>query len=43
MWVYYASVILFLGAEFTQLYAQKTGVKLNPAEYAIPIAQEQSA
>ena len=43
MWVYYASVILFLGAEFTQIYAQKTGVKLNPTEYAIPIAQEKAA
>ena len=36
LWVYYASVILFLGAEFTQIYAKQTGVKVKPTQYAVP-------
>jgi len=35
LWVYYASVILFLGAEFTQIYAKQTGAKVKPTEYAV--------
>jgi membrane protein len=34
LWVYYASVILFLGAEFTQFYAKDTGTKVEPTAYA---------
>ncbi|HSU56732.1 MAG TPA: YihY/virulence factor BrkB family protein, partial [Candidatus Dormibacteraeota bacterium] len=35
MWIYYASVILFFGAEFTQVYAKQTGTKIVPDKYAI--------
>jgi membrane protein len=31
LWVYYSAQILFLGAEFTRLYAEKYGGKIRPA------------
>ena len=43
MWVYYASIILLLGAEFTQVYAKETGPKPVPTEYAAPVTQEERA
>jgi membrane protein len=35
LWVYYSAQILFFGAEFTQVYANKFGKKLEPAENAM--------
>jgi membrane protein len=35
LWVYYASLILFYGAEFTRVYAEENGVAIQPTEYAI--------
>lgn len=35
LWVYYSAQILFLGAEFTQVYADRFGKKLEPAENAM--------
>jgi len=43
MWVYYASVILFFGAEFTQVYARRTGAKILPSKHAVPVTQEERA
>jgi hypothetical protein len=43
MWVYYASVILLFGAEFTQVYARKAGVRIEPSHYAVPVTQEERA
>jgi membrane protein len=43
MWVYYASVILFFGAEFTQVYAKQTGTKVVPRKYAVPVTREERA
>ena len=43
MWVYYASLILFFGAEFTQVYARQTGAKIVPKKYAVPVTEEQRA
>jgi membrane protein len=43
MWIYYASVILFLGAEFTYVYTKDTGTKIVPTKYAEPVMQEQRA
>ena len=37
LWVYYSSLILFLGAEFTQVYASERGSGVAPANYAEPI------
>jgi membrane protein len=43
LWVYYASVILFFGAEFTQVYSRRTGAQLKPTQYAVPVTEEQRA
>jgi membrane protein len=43
MWVYYASLILFFGAEFTRAYVKQTGTKTVPTEYAVPATQEERA
>ena len=37
LWVYYSSLIFFLGAEFTQVYATRYGSGVAPAEQAVPI------
>lgn len=39
LWVYYASIIIFLGAEFTQVYAKAKGHKVEPTEYAVPVTE----
>ena len=36
-WVYYSSQIIFLGAEFTQVYAKRFGSKIVPDDHATPI------
>ena len=38
LWVYYSSLIFFLGAEFTQLYASQYGSGVRPTENAEPIS-----
>jgi len=43
MWVYWTSQILFFGAEFTQVYANKFGSKLLPSPNAIPVTAETRA
>jgi membrane protein len=43
MWVYYASLILFFGAEFTQVYAKQTGTRVVPRKYAMPVTAEARA
>jgi membrane protein len=43
LWIYYSSVILFLGAEFTQAYATKKGIRLIPSPYAEPVTPEARA
>ncbi len=35
VWIYYSSMIVFLGAEFTQQYAQKYGQHIRPKEHAV--------
>ena len=35
VWVYYASQILFLGAEFTQVYARTLGKPIAPSTHAV--------
>lgn len=41
VWVYYSSIILYLGAEFTKVYAKLYGGKIIPNEYAIWIKTEE--
>jgi membrane protein len=35
LWVYYSSVILYLGAEFTQVYMKLKGRHIRPNKYAV--------
>ncbi len=35
VWVYYSAIILFYGAEFTQVYAQRYGTAIQPNDYAV--------
>jgi membrane protein len=37
LWVYYSSQILLFGAEFTQVYADRAGREVKPAEYAVRV------
>jgi membrane protein len=39
VWVYYTAAILYFGAEFTQVYAEYKGVKIEPANYAVHVQQ----
>src|ERR1700744_81502 len=39
VWIYYTSAILYIGAEFTQVYAEAAGSKIEPAEYAVHVEQ----
>lgn len=39
VWIYYSSAILYIGAEFTQVYAEAVGSSIEPAEYAVHIQQ----
>ena len=41
LWVYYTTVILYFGAEFTRAYADFTGKLIHPAEYAGNIIQKE--
>lgn len=38
-WVYYSSMILYLGAEFTKVYAIEFGEGIKPASYTVLIKQ----
>ncbi|MBA2250838.1 MAG: YihY/virulence factor BrkB family protein [Chitinophagaceae bacterium] len=35
LWIYYSSMILYFGAEFTKAYALKYGAAIHPNEYAV--------
>jgi membrane protein len=41
VWIYYTSAILYFGAEFTQVYAEKYGGKIKPSSYAVHIIQKE--
>ncbi len=43
LWVYYSSLILLLGAEFTRVYAQRYGSGIKPTPNAEPVSDEQRA
>jgi membrane protein len=40
VWVYYSSLILFLGAEITQVYARRRGAWVEPVEHAVEAEPE---
>jgi membrane protein len=41
LWVYYSSQILLLGAEFTQVYADRAGREVEPTEYAVRVETQE--
>ncbi len=43
VWIYYSAQILFLGAEFTQVYARYYGSKIQPADYAVFVTEDARA
>ncbi|HEU5086797.1 MAG TPA: YihY/virulence factor BrkB family protein [Roseiflexaceae bacterium] len=43
LWIYYSAQILFIGAEFTQVYAKTYGSRIQPDEDAVPITEEARA
>ena len=40
VWVYYSSIILYFGAEFTKVYAKTYGGKIFPNEYSVEIKKD---
>jgi len=41
LWIYYSSAILFFGAEFTKVYANKHGGKIRPNAFAVFIEKKE--
>ncbi len=41
LWIYYSSQILLFGAEFTQVYANHTGARIKPDDYAVCVEQHE--
>lgn len=41
VWVYYTAAILYFGAEFTKVYAEHIGARIEPADYAVYIEQHE--
>lgn len=39
VWIYYSGLILFFGAEFTQVYAREYGSRIVPDEDAVPLTE----
>ena len=39
VWIYYTAAILYIGAEYTQVYAEAIGSKIEPADYAVHVQQ----
>jgi len=41
LWVYYSSQILLFGAEFTQVYANRSGADIEPDKYSVRIERKE--
>jgi membrane protein len=41
VWVYYTAAILYIGAEFTRVYSDFRGFKIEPADYAVVIEEHE--
>jgi membrane protein len=39
VWIYYSAQILFLGAEFTQVYARRHGSHIRPSRHAVLVTE----
>jgi membrane protein len=42
VWVYYSAIIMLIGAEFTQVYAQRFGSNIEPNRHAVPTSKTQN-
>ena len=42
VWVYYSAFILYFGAEFTKVYAQKHGQQIIPNQYSVKILKQKT-
>lgn len=42
LWVYYSSIILYFGAEFTKVYSQHFGTPIEPSKHAVFIVKEET-
>jgi membrane protein len=40
-WVYYSSIILYFGAEFTKVYAKSRGLEISPNEHAVRVVRKE--
>jgi membrane protein len=43
IWIYYSAQIVFFGAEFTQVYANRYGSKIVPDEDAVKVSEDERA
>ncbi|AKD02643.1 YihY/virulence factor BrkB family protein [Pontibacter korlensis] len=41
VWIYYSSLIVFFGAEFTQQYAEKYGQRISPKPHAVFVEERE--
>lgn len=41
VWIYYSSIILYFGAEFTKAYAMKFGAAIHPSKYAVVVEKKE--
>ena len=41
VWIYYTAAIVYIGAEFTQVYAEASGSHIEPADYAVHVEQRE--
>lgn len=39
VWIYYTAAILYIGAEYTEVYAEAIGSRIEPADYAVHVQQ----
>ena len=43
LWMYYSAQIFLFGAELTQVYANRYGTRVEPAETAVPVSEAERA
>jgi membrane protein len=41
VWIYYTAAILYIGAEFTRVFAEANGSQIEPADYAVHVEQKE--
>jgi membrane protein len=39
LWIYYSSVLVYFGAEFTKSFAMQLGNPIRPADYAVTVKE----